>query len=126
MQAQYETQLLYRRMDEDGDIVFGAPGNGFIDGQNAMLQVLKTRIAACEGEWWEGDDTAIPWFTDVLGSMSIQDVIDEIDLMVVNRIMDTVGVNSVSDINSYVENRVYHFSCKVSTVYGEVDLEVSQ
>ena len=126
MQAQYETQLVYRKMDENGDYVFGETGTAFLSEKEAMEQVLKTRLAACKDEWWEGDDTAVPWFTEALGQMVTQRRVDEIDLMVVNRILDTVGVISVSDVKSYVEKRVYHFSCSVNTVYGEVQVEVSQ
>lgn len=126
MIAQYESQLKYRKLDEDGDMVFGCTGDsGFLRKEKAMAQVLKTRLAACEDEWWEDDPGALPWFTEILGSMVSQGRVEEIDLMVINRIMDTVGVISVTNIESSVKNRQYHFSCTVHTVQGDVPLEVS-
>lgn len=125
MLAQYETQLKYRKMGKDGDAVFGSEGSVFLEGAEAMAQVLKTRLAACEGEWWEGDDGALPWFTGILGSMVAKGRVDEIDLMVVDRIMSTVGVNSVSNIVSGVKDRHYSFTCTAHTVYGDVPVEVS-
>jgi len=126
MNADYTTQLIYRREDENGDYVLGDTGQGFLSGREAMTQVLKTRLRACRDEWWEGDATAVPWFTDVLGRLLSQGKVSEIDLMVVNRIMDTVGVTGVRDIQSRVQNRVYRYSCTASTVYGDVKVEVSQ
>lgn len=125
MLAQYETQLRYRRFDENGDVVFGEGDTGFLSGKEAMEQVLKTRLGSAEGEWWEGDETALPWFSEMIGTTYTKERVEEFDLLVINRIMDTVGVISVSDIESGVENRRYFFRCKVQTVYGEVKAEVS-
>lgn len=126
MIAQYETQLKYRKVDENGDMLFGGGAADFIEGAAAMEQVIKTRLAAAEGEWWEGDDGALPWFTEIIGNTLTPDKVAEIDLMVIGRIMDTVGVNSVSDIDSGVENRKYHFSCIAHTIYGDVPVEVEK
>lgn len=126
MLAQYETQLKYRKIDENGDMVFGETGDsGFLESSEAMAQVLKTRLAACEDEWWEDDPGALPWFTEILGSMVSQGRVDEIDLMVIERIMSTVGVNSVSNIESYVKDRHYYFTCTAHTVHGDVPVEVN-
>lgn len=125
MLAQYETKLKYRKQDENGDMTFGGSDADFVETAAAMKQVLVTRLGACEDEWWEGDDAAIPWFSDVLGQMVAQGKVEEIDLLVIERIMDTVGVNSVSNITSGVTNRKYHFSCTVNTVYGSIPVEVS-
>jgi hypothetical protein len=126
MLAQYETQLKYRKVDENGDMVFGCTGeSGFLESGEAMAQVLKTRLGACEDEWWEDDPGALPWFTGILGSMVSQGRVDEIDLMVIERITSTVGVNSVSNIESYVKDRHYYFTCTAHTVHGDVPVEVS-
>ena len=41
MKAQYETQLKYRALDENGDMIFGHGDRDFISGLPAMAQVLK-------------------------------------------------------------------------------------
>lgn len=125
MKAQYETQLVVRRMDENGDMIFGQGENGQLRGLEAMKQVLKTRLATVEGEWWEGDPGAIPYFTDVLGSPTSMQNKNAIDLMIIDRIMNTVGVISVSDVSSSIIGRRYSFSCSVLTVYGTTTAEVS-
>ena len=124
IKAQYETQLKYRRMDEDGDMVFGRGEQDFMSDIEAITQVIKTRLAAMEGEWWEGDIGALPYFTDILGMASTEENRAVVDLMIINRIMDTVGVLSVSEVESSIENRHYRFNCKVQTVYGETTAEV--
>lgn len=125
MLAQYETQLKYRRIDENGDMIFGHGNADFLSDAEAMRQVLQTRLAACEGEWWEGDAGALPYFNGILGSATTDENREAIDLMVIDRIMDTRGVISVFDVESMVTNRNYSFKCKVQTVYGVIEAEVN-
>ncbi len=119
MNAQYTTNLKYRRLDENGDMLFGSGDKDFLYGLDAMQQVIQTRLKAIRDEWWEGDPTALPWTTEVLGARITTFSKDKIDLMVIERLMDTVGVTSVSDIRSGFIDRRYTFRCKVHTVYGE-------
>lgn len=126
MKAQYETNLVCRAMDENGDMRFGEGQNSQLHNLEAMKQVLKTRFGAVEGEWWEGDEGAIPYFGGgIFGAVASGKVKDTIDLMIINRIMDTVGVIGVSDVISSIENRRYQFTCTVQTVYGTTTAEVS-
>lgn len=125
MIAQYATNLKYRKRDENGDYVFGHGDDDFLYGLEAMAQVIKTRLGAMRGEWWEGDETALPYFDGILGAAATSQNKDAIDLMIIERIMDTVGVTGVSEISSAFEDRRYSFSCKVQTVYGETTAEVT-
>ena len=125
MNAQYTTQLTYRKLDESGDMIFGATSNGSLTGLDAMRQVLQTRLRAIRDEWWEGDRTALPWFPEILGGRATEERRQAFDLMVVDRIMDTVGVIGVSEVRSAITARHFHFSCKVQTVYGTTTAEVN-
>lgn len=125
MKAQYDMQLKYRALDANGDMLFGRGDSDFLSGLQAMGQVLKTRLAAIDGEWWEGDPHALPYYTDILGTAATKKNQDAIDLMVINRIMDTVGVIGVSDVKSTIQNRSYHFECNVQTIYGITTAEVN-
>lgn len=126
MKAQYETNLVYRGLTEDGDMRFGEGQNSQLHALDAMKQALKTRLGAVEGEWWEGDDGAIPYFGgSVLGAAVSEKIKDTIDLLVINRIMDTVGVIGVTNVESTIANRQYHFTCSVQTVYGTTTAEVN-
>ena len=122
MLSQYTTNLIYRKLDENGDYLFGHGFEDFVTGLEAMVQVIRTRLKANYDEWWEGDDTALPWMDEIIGGKTLNK--DEIDLMVIERLMDTVGVIRVLDITSSLVDRNYHFSCRVETVYGETTAEV--
>lgn len=125
MNAQYATNLKYRKRDENGDYVFGHGDDDFLYGLDAMAQVIRTRLGAMRGEWWEGDETALPYFDEILGAAATEQNKDAIDLMIIERIMDTVGVTGVSDIASSFVDRRYSFTCKVQTLYGETTAEVT-
>ena len=123
MDNSYDTDLKYRAIRDD-DVLFGHGEDDFLHGIDAMAQVLRTRLRALEDEWWEGDDTALPYYTEILGGPATEASQDAIDLMVIDRIMDTVGVLAVSDVTSSIEDRHYSFSCRVQTIYGETEAEV--
>ena len=125
MQAQYETKLIYRRLDENGDYVWGNSMNDMLSGQDAMRQVIQTRLRAIQGEWWEGDRTALPYFGEMLGAPGSMSQIRRIDLMVIARLMDTIGVLNVTNFQSSYNNRQYQCSCTAHTVYGDVYAEVN-
>lgn len=117
----YTNGVKYRRLDDDGDMLFGHGEQDFIRDLDAMRQAIQTRLKVIRGEWWEGDATAIPYF-GILGSKSYGKA--DIDLVIINRIMDTYGVIEVSETISELKDRRYTFSCKVGTVYGETYLSI--
>ena len=121
-QNTYTENLIYRRLDENDDYVMGVQGE-MLTGLEAMAQALKTRLRVIYGEWWEGDDTALPYIPSILGKKNVSR--EALDLRVIARIMDTVGVLSVSNIKSSMTGRRYSFSCTVKTVYGETTAEVA-
>ena len=121
-QANYTENLICRKMDENGDYMMGSQGE-MITGLEAIAQAIKTRLRAIRNEWWEGDETALPYFPDIMGRKNVSKA--AIDLQVIARIMDTIGVINVFDISSSLVNRQYSFSCKVRTVYGTTTAEVS-
>lgn len=122
MAVQYTESVKYRKLDSEGDYTFGH-SNEFLEGLEALTQAIKTRLKVIRGEWWEGDDTALPYMTEILGKANGDK--NKLDLMVIHRITDTVGVLSVTDVKSSILGRAYSFSCKVKTVYGTTTIEVN-
>ncbi len=120
MQAQYESNLIYREQDASGDWIWGNGMNDMLSGQAAMQQVILTRLRAIKFEWWEGDSTALPYYTEILGGPGSMSQIAKIDLMVIARLMDTIGVISVTEFTSSFKNRMYHCSCNAHAVYGDI------
>lgn len=121
MATQYTESIKYRKLDENGDYMFGK-SNEFLTGLEAMTQAIQTRLKVIKGEWWEGDNTALPFMSEIIGNVRTDK--SQLDLMVIQRITDTIGVISVSDVQSSLVGRIYRFSCKVKTVYGETYVEV--
>lgn len=125
MIAQYETALAYRKRDENGDMVFGHGANDYVSGVEAMTEVIKSRLQAVQDEWFEGDETALPYFDEVLTAYKTEENQGIIDLMVVQRLMDTRGVLSIEDVHSEFIDRKYVFTCTAVTVYGQTPVEVT-
>jgi len=121
-QADYLNSMTYRKLDENGDYMLGVQGN-MLSGLDAITQAIKTRLRTVYGEWFQGDPTALDYFGGILGQKTISN--DALDLDVINRIMDTIGVLSVYGIQSSLVGRVYRFSCNVKTVYGDTTAEVT-
>ena len=124
MISDYERNLRCRRRDENGDIVWGHGMQDYASGLDAMGEVIRSRLQAVQGEWWEGDTTALPYYDEIMTAYQTSQNRAMIDLMVIDRIMDTRGVLSVSDVSSEIKNRQYVFECKVNTVYGVTPAEV--
>ena len=124
MQAKYETDLIYRKLDENGDMVWGQGKQNFLSGLDAMAQVIKTRLGAIQGEWWEGDPTALPYYTEMVTAYATDETRSMLDLMIIERLMDTRGVLSVTNVWSAIVNRRYTFKADVNTVYGTTKAEV--
>ena len=125
MIAQYETSLACRKRDENGDMLFGNSLNDYVGGLEAMVLVIQSRLRAIQGEWWEGDETALPYFGEILNAYQTEKNRAIIDLMVVERIMDTRGVVSIPDVHSQYIGRKYVFQCTVNTLYGTAPVEVT-
>ena len=121
-QANYTEHLIYRKLDENGDYMIGTQGE-MLTGLEAIAQAIKTRLRVVRGEWWESDNGALPYFSGIMGQKGVSQ--SALDLQVIARIMDTVGVINVYDISSSFEDRKYRFSCKVRTVYGTTTAEVN-
>ena len=121
-QADYVNSIKYRKLDENGDYMIGMQGE-MLTGLEAMAQAIKTRLRVNRGEWFEGDPTALNYFGGMFGEKNLSK--DALDLEVISRIMDTIGVLSVYGIVSSLVGRKYSFSCRVKTVYGDTTAEVS-
>lgn len=125
MEAKYETNLMYRKRDENGDMIWGHGSQDYLTGLDAMAEVIRSRLQAIRGEWWEGDETALPYYDEIITAYQTDQNRAIIDLMIIERIMDTRGVLSVSDVSSSLKNRQYVFKCNVKTVYGTTPVEVT-
>lgn len=114
--------MRYRELDQNGDMTFGGNSKNFLKGLPAVVQAIKTRIKLLKGEWWENSEEGFPLFQDVLGKY------DELKIRtgIVERIQQTPGVLSVSNVEIIFKNRKLNFNCNVSTIYGNTDFSFSE
>lgn len=107
--------MRYRALDENGDMTFGGNNKNFLKDIKAVIQAIKTRIKLLKGEWWENTETGFPLFQDILGNYDYLKIKNRI----VERIQQTQGVLSVTNIEIEYDNRKLNFNCTVSTICGD-------
>jgi len=109
--------MRYRREDDDGDYTFGRGDDTWlINSPEAVAQAIKTRFLLWYGQWFLDTTTGTPWIQSVLGKQK-----PEIYNMAIRqRILDTAGVDSISDFNTTVDSatRRVSFTATVNTIYG--------
>lgn len=109
--------MRYRREDADGDYTFGRGDNTWlINSPEAVAQAIKTRFLLWYGQWFLDTTAGTPWIQSVLGKQK-----PEIYNMAIRqRILDTAGVDSISDFNTTVDTstRRVTFTATVNTIYG--------
>ncbi len=120
--------MRYRRIDENGDYVFGNGQYDFLIDIEAVPQAIKTKLGLFQGEWWEDLSEGLPFYQDIAGSFIKSDEDKDIVTRIFcNRIGDVQEVNSFLsvDANFDNENRKYSLVASVDTIYGIInDLEV--
>lgn len=110
--------LIYRKLDENGDYVFGkGPGNFHIDSPEAVAQAVKTRLALSEGEWFLDVNHGTPYNSQILGAGKVATY----DLAIQTVILNTNGVKSIVAYSSGVDpnTRGAFVNCVIDTIYGQ-------
>lgn len=117
--------MIYRRLDENGDFVLGGGDREFLSGAPAVAQAIITRIKLLQQEWWENLLEGTPLWQRILGSPVGDKAKKVIDGIILNRIKDTPGVNTIEGYDSTFNpnTREYHFMATVNTEFGLTQLE---
>lgn len=104
-----------RAIDSDGDWTFGKGVQNYLLNQNAIALDIKTRLYSFLNDCFFDAGAGVDWF-NLLGSKNEAAILFSIKSILVN----TQGVNSVTDISAVVdENRNLSVSYGVTTVFGE-------
>jgi hypothetical protein len=107
--------MKYRRLDANGDYVFGASGEFYADSPDAVAQAILTRLLLATGEWFLNVDEGTPYSTAVLGYGTQ----GTRDIAIKDRIINTPGVvELVYYLSSVGADRRMTVSCRVTTLYG--------
>lgn len=113
--------LRYRRLDADGDMVFGHGQRDFlIDTPETVAQSILTRLRLFTGEWFVDLTAGTPWLTQVTGEHTLPLA----DVAIRTRILNTFGVLRLDEYDSEYDPRVRSFTvhARVTTIFGEANL----
>jgi len=109
--------MRYRRLDENGDMTFGAGSLNFlVDSPDAVAQAVMTRLKLWAGEWFLDVTAGTPWQDGGLGYGKR----DMIDPMVRERILETENVTEITAYASQydVEKRKFSIQATIQTAFG--------
>lgn len=119
--------LRYRRIDTNGDYIFG---NGKFDFQkdiDAFVQAVKTKLQFFKGEWWEDTSAGVPFYQEIAGVMikgdDDKDLITQVYLNVISSVFGFSETISYNDAFDY-DNRKYSLTANVETIWGTTTIEV--
>ncbi|MCL2085181.1 MAG: hypothetical protein FWH06_08005 [Oscillospiraceae bacterium] len=113
--------MRYRKLDENGDYMFGRRGHFHHDAA-AVAQAVKTRLGLLRGEWWENTEDGLPLFQEILNTFHTTEYgADGVDLIFSERILGTKGVSEILSFDSRVDMsaRSYSAVCVIRTVFGD-------
>lgn len=114
-------ELEYRRLDENGDYVFGqGKGNFYSNIPEAVAQAVKTRLDLIEGEWFLDTSEGTPYESQILGAGKI----NTYDQAIQVRILGTPGVTKLLQYSSQIDSttRKLSVNCEIDTVFGTAEI----
>lgn len=117
--------MRYRKLDANGDYTFGSAAQNFYYDLDAVAQAIKTRLKLLSGEWWEDIQDGLPLFNIILKQKGTPQGIKTIETLIGERILDTIGVTSISSAKGTFDptKRSYSYSAQVNTIYGTVTIQ---
>jgi len=114
------SKIRVRRLDENWDPVYGSGTDDYIFDQEAVMQIIQSRLRLWRSEWWENLNEGLPMFQRILGKLGTSKAI--VDRLIQNRILESPYVISitkfVSDFNG--DSRRYECETTVNTEFGTV------
>lgn len=114
--------ITYRKLDANGDPLYGSGQGNFVSDIEAVAQAILTRLKLLQGEWWEDAGAGTPLFQSILGVAGAGKHPDLVSLLLQQRILGTPYVREVQNVSgSYDPNtRAFAFACTVLTEFGAV------
>lgn len=112
--------MIYRKLDADGDYVFGRNQNNYISDAAAVNQAVVTRLRQLIYEWWEDLEDGIPVWQKILGNRNKQ----EAEQSIRERIQKTKYVRSILYFNPTWdnENRTLTVQVSIDTEFGQIEV----
>lgn len=112
--------MRYRKLDADGDMVFGHGAVDFlVDSPDAVAQAVKTRLQMWKGEWFLDAEDGTPWQA-LMGKNTVANIDPELRA----RILGTEGVKEIVSMTVTVDpnTRKATVTATINTDYGEAEV----
>jgi len=114
--------MRYRRLDSNGDYVFGqGPSEFLVNSAAAVAQAVQTRLLLWTGEWFLDSTQGTPYFQQVLGFNTKA----AYDAAIKARILGTQGVAQLLSYSSSLIGRALSVIASVQTIYSITPVMVS-
>ena len=101
--------MIVRALDPNGDYQLGI---FLADSPAAVAQVVATRLALWQGDWFLDLTSGTPYMQDILGRRT------GYDLEIQTRILETPGVTEITAYSSNVSDRGLYVEASIDTLYG--------
>lgn len=112
--------MLYRKLDNNSDYVFGHGSDDYISDVDAVAQAVKTRLLLLLGEWWEDLDDGLALFQTILQQRNTPAGRLTIDTVVRERIAGTEGLTQiVTYTGEPTRDNGYRVEAEVLTEFSE-------
>ena len=113
--------MRYRKLDSNGDMVFGSGSNDFHSELDAVKQACKTRLLLLQNEWFENTLDGLPLFQQIAGHRDKELA----SRLIRDRIQGTRDVISATNVQTSFDNkkRGFSFSADVYTTYGTFTID---
>lgn len=109
--------MRYRKLDAEGDMVFGNGGQDYhLNTPEAVAQACLTRLRQWQGEWFADTSDGTPWLTDVLGerTQAIYETVIRSRILLTPGVKQLVSFSTTLDVN----RRSVSIDATLETIYG--------
>jgi len=106
-------------LDGNWDSVYGSGVDDFLFDQDAVAQIVQSRLRLWKGEWWENLKEGLPMFQKILGTPGTNRLI--IDRLIQDRVEKTPYVTGIVYYESAIDPDSREFNCTmtINTQFGE-------
>jgi hypothetical protein len=115
--------LTVRRLDANGDPMYGNGLLDFVSDLPAVAQIIKTALLLFQGEWWNDTSIGLPLFQQILGQPE-NNRQATIALLIQQVILSVEYVTALTNVQvSYTSNnRQFSYVCYAETSFGTVQV----
>ena len=115
--------MIYRKLDKNGDYVFGVAMPFFVNVPDAIAQAVLTRLRLWQGEWFLDTTDGTQYMQNVLGAVHGHDP----DAAIRARVLGTPGVTAILAYSSSRDPRTRKLlvGMTIDTIYGQASTAVT-